>query len=90
MLSACPANKAIKTITGKTHNRGNLVLYGPINVAIAEDFYASRAGTVVGQASKSQPEEAALSNCTGSEGKNCEITLTYYNQCAVVAVDENH
>jgi hypothetical protein len=58
--------------------------------AIAEDFHASRVGTVVGQASKSQAEEAALSSCAEHGGQNCQITLTYYNQCAAVAVDENN
>lgn len=58
--------------------------------AIAEDFHASRVGTVVGQTSKSLAEEAAMSSSAGNGGQHCEITLTYYNQCAAVAVDENN
>jgi hypothetical protein len=58
--------------------------------AIAEDFQASKVGTVVEQGSKSQAEDAALSSCATNGGKKCQITLTYYNQCAAVAVDENN
>jgi hypothetical protein len=58
--------------------------------AIAEDFDASKVGTAVEQESKSQAEEAALSNCARHGGVNCQITLNYYNQCAAVAVDEKN
>jgi hypothetical protein len=58
--------------------------------AIAEDPQASAVGTVIQQESKSKAEEAALSSCTEHGGRNCKIALTYYNQCAAVAVDEEN
>jgi hypothetical protein len=58
--------------------------------AIAEDPQASAVGTVVQQESESKAEAAALSVCTQHGGGNCKIALTYYNQCAAVAVDEQN
>jgi len=58
--------------------------------AIAEDPQASAVGTVIQQESESKAREAALSICTQHGGRNCKIALTYYNQCAAVAVDEEN
>jgi hypothetical protein len=58
--------------------------------AIAEDPQGSAHGTVIQQVSESKAREAALSICTQQGGRNCKIALTYYNQCAAVAIDEEN
>ena len=47
-----------------------------------------QAGTAEGQESKSQAEHAALNLCNARGGQNCEVRLTYHNQCAAVAQKE--
>jgi hypothetical protein len=54
--------------------------------AIAMDRKTGQAGTVEGQASKSKAEETALSYCSRSGGQNCEVILSFHNQCAAVVL----
>jgi hypothetical protein len=38
--------------------------------------------------SKRKAEAAALAACRSKGGKNCEVDLAYFNQCAVMLVGE--
>lgn len=58
--------------------------------AIAEDVKAQAVGTAIELLSKSKAEDAATSACINNGGKKCEITWTFHNQCAAVALDENN
>lgn len=58
--------------------------------AIAVDPQGSAFGTVIEEESETKAKEAAMSICTKRGGRNCQITLSYYNQCAAVALDEEN
>lgn len=61
--------------------------------AISIDSTVSKGGigTVTGLASKRKAEKAALSQCRSSGGGDgCQVLLTYYNQCGVIAWGDNY
>ena len=45
-------------------------------------------GVAVNASSKAEAEKVALADCVVRGGGNCDISMTYYNQCAVVAAGE--
>lgn len=53
--------------------------------AFALDDGAAVVGTSTGEFSKRSAVRTAMNKCIASGGKNCAITLTYENQCAVIA-----
>ena len=55
--------------------------------AIAMDPHTGRAGTVSGETSKARATRAALDKCSANGGNQCEISLSYFNQCAAIAQD---
>lgn len=52
--------------------------------AIAVDGRKGSLGTSVGMQSKVEAESTAMMECRAKGGDNCEVDLTYYNQCAVM------
>ena len=53
--------------------------------AIAIDGESGKAGTVTDRNSKSDAASDAIRECKGRGGVDCQVELTYYNQCAAVA-----
>lgn len=53
--------------------------------AFASDDAQSVIGTSTGQFSRRAASKAAMAKCAALGGRNCKVTLTYENQCAVVA-----
>lgn len=53
--------------------------------AFASDNAASVIGTSTGQPNKRSANRAALDKCSSMGGRNCVVTLSYENQCAVIA-----
>lgn len=53
--------------------------------AFASDPAQSVIGTSTGQFSRRAASKAAMAKCASLGGRNCKVTLTYENQCAVVA-----
>lgn len=56
--------------------------------AIAFDRGTGQAGTVVDKDSKKDAVSSAMHDCQINGSPNCEVVLTYYNQCAAVAIGE--
>lgn len=56
--------------------------------AIAIDLNTLDAGTMDGRHSKSEAERYAMASCMSGGSKNCKIVLTFFNQCAALAVGE--
>lgn len=52
--------------------------------AIAIDSKSGKAGTVTDRTSKSEASNDALSECRGRGGTDCNVEMTYTNQCAAV------
>lgn len=53
--------------------------------AISIDEMTASVGAVTGYPSKKQAEKAAIAKCRASGGgKGCGVSLSYYNQCAVI------
>lgn len=57
--------------------------------AIAIDDSQAVAGAVIGQNSKRQAHKAAIAECRGRGGKQCEVRIAYHNQCAAVVWGKN-
>jgi len=53
--------------------------------AIAIDSSSGAFGAVKGARSKSKATKAAIAQCKSKGGSSCKVSLSYYNQCAVVA-----
>ncbi|MBB3227109.1 hypothetical protein FHW69_001710 [Luteibacter sp. Sphag1AF] len=53
--------------------------------AIAVDLNTARSGTAADEESQSNAENTARRVCESNGGSNCEIILSYFNQCAAVA-----
>ncbi|WP_425493790.1 DUF4189 domain-containing protein [Dyella silvatica] len=53
--------------------------------AIAVDYKTGQAGTIEGQTSKSKADQTALSDCAKNGSPNCEVILSFHNQCAAIA-----
>ncbi|SEM95826.1 protein of unknown function [Luteibacter sp. UNCMF331Sha3.1] len=53
--------------------------------AIVLDVRGSAKGTSNNMQSKAAAIEAAMSECKSTGASNCELKITYYNQCAAVA-----
>lgn len=82
-------------IPGSGSNSGSqsTVAYKDRWGAISIDSTVSKGGigTVTGLASKRKAEKAALSQCRASGGGDgCQVLLTYYNQCGVIAWGDNY
>lgn len=56
--------------------------------AIAIDLSTLDAGTMDGRPSKSGAERYAMASCKSEGSKNCKIVLTFFKQCAALAVGE--
>lgn len=56
--------------------------------AYAFDDEASKVGTAGGMSSEGKAKKAALAHCKSKGGLNCQIQMTYNNQCAVVVSGE--
>jgi hypothetical protein len=54
--------------------------------AIARDETSGDAGTIEGQDSKSKANQIAMGICQRNGSKHCQIVLSFYNQCAAVAL----
>lgn len=54
--------------------------------AIAVDNNTGQAGTIEGQESESKANQIALAYCRQNGSKNCQIILSFHNQCAAVAL----
>jgi hypothetical protein len=48
------------------------------------------AGTAENQPSKEEAIQAATSICIHNGGQHCKVFITYYNQCAAIAVGGGH
>lgn len=53
--------------------------------AFASDDAVAVIGTSSGEHSSRSARSAAMRKCSKMGGKNCEVTLVYQNQCAVIA-----
>ena len=53
--------------------------------AIAVDFSAGKFGAGRATTTRRKAEREALKECKSEGGKNCEIDITYFNQCGVIA-----
>lgn len=53
--------------------------------AFASGAAQSVIGTSTGQLSRRAASKAAMARCASLGGRNCKVTLTYENRCAVVA-----
>lgn len=53
--------------------------------ALASDDAVAVVGTSSGEYSSRAARNAAMRKCAGMGGRNCEVTLVYQNQCAVIA-----
>lgn len=83
------------TLSNSPYAQGNGNDYFPANApqpkwedrwgAIAFDEATSRAGVSANQTSQRGAESMALSNCREAGGKDCQVNVTYHNQCAAVA-----
>lgn len=58
--------------------------------AIAIDQTNSGVGTAADMPSKRKAKEAAMLDCQAKGGNGCKISITYSNQCAVIAWGDNH
>lgn len=56
--------------------------------AIVLDHGTGQAGTVVDKDSKAEAVNSAMHDCQLHESPNCEVLLTYHNQCAAVAMGD--
>lgn len=56
--------------------------------AIALDRGTGQAGTVVDKATKEEAIHAAMHDCQVHGSPHCELLLTYYNQCAAIAMGD--
>ena len=56
--------------------------------AIATDGPSAALGASVGMPNKRKAEKFALAQCREKGGKNCEIDMTFYNQCAVLVTGD--
>ena len=56
--------------------------------AIATDAKTGDAGTVEGLPTKSAAEEEALARCGSTGAADCQIRLTFHNQCAAAALGD--
>jgi hypothetical protein len=52
--------------------------------AISVDGSSGSLGAVVGFSSEKEAQQAALNKCRANGGGDCNIDLTYHNQCAVM------
>lgn len=62
--------------------------WGAIVVDAAEP--SAGIGAASGKTSKRRAEKAALADCKARGGRNCEVSLSYYNQCAVLIAGVNY
>lgn len=53
--------------------------------AIAVDFYSGRFGVGRAATTRRKAEREALKECKAEGGKSCEIDISYFNQCGVIA-----
>lgn len=58
--------------------------------AIAIDFSIGKIGTSTGMSSKRKAKKAALAQCRANGGVACKSSLTYFNQCGVMAWGESY
>lgn len=56
--------------------------------AYAFDEQASKVGMAGGMSSEGRARKAAIAHCKSKGGLNCQIQMTYHNQCAVVVSGE--
>ena len=56
--------------------------------AFATDGPSAALGASVGMPNKRKAEKFALAQCREKGGKNCEIDMTFYNQCAVLVTGD--
>jgi len=54
--------------------------------AIAIDMKTGQAGTIEGQENKLKATQTALAYCAQNGSKNCEVILSFHNQCAAVTM----
>lgn len=57
--------------------------------AIATDKAKGVLGAVTGLSSKSQAQQAALTECLAKGGSPCKLEIAYDNECAAVVVGDN-
>ncbi|WP_162348996.1 DUF4189 domain-containing protein [Pseudoxanthomonas gei] len=58
--------------------------------SIAVDFPGGLFGVASSMQNKEAAEAAAMADCQIAGGKDCNVDLSYYNQCGVVAWGENY
>lgn len=56
--------------------------------AVSLDYSAMKAGFLTGEPSKSEAEKSATQKCLAAGGSDCEIVITFRNQCASIAQDQ--
>lgn len=56
--------------------------------AVAFDRASGAEGHITDQIGKSQAEDAAMNSCAAHGGKQCEILLSYANECGAVAQEQ--
>lgn len=56
--------------------------------AIAIDLSTLQAGTMEGKPSKSEAEKLAMASCMNEGSKHCKVVMTFFNQCASLAVGD--
>jgi hypothetical protein len=54
--------------------------------AIVVDYKTGQAGTTVGQKSKQEANQIAMNSCSRNGSANCELVLSFHNQCAAVSM----
>ena len=57
--------------------------------AFATDASSAVLGASVGMANKRKAEKSALARCREKGGKNCEVDVAFYNQCAVLVTGDS-
>ncbi|GAB6197003.1 DUF4189 domain-containing protein [Lysobacter xanthus] len=53
--------------------------------SIVADYANARVGVSVRQPSEEAAQRAALADCQSLGGQNCELVMTYFNQCVAMA-----
>jgi hypothetical protein len=57
--------------------------------AFATDGPSAALGASVGMPNKRKAEKTALAQCREKGGKNCEVDVAFYNQCAVLVTGDS-